>query len=333
MSASNHSSSSLTPQWFFLVGIPGLEDFHLWLSIPLSLMYAVALLGNLVLVAIIVFETVLHQPMYVFLAMLATTDIVLSSTTVPKVLSIFWFGSHAILFSACLTQVFFIHFVSTVESAILLAMALDRYIAICNPLRHSAILTRSVIRKLGLVAFLRGFTVVVTLIFLLRRLPYCGHKVIPHTYCEHMGVARLACGHITLNVIYGLAGALFTLGIDSVLICVSYALILRTIFQLPNKEARSKALDTCVSHICVILMFYTPAFFSFLTHRFGHNIPRHIHILLANLYVIVPPMLNPIIYGVKTKQIRKGIARMCLKAVKCFSAQERKRWCNGETEQ
>ncbi|XP_077200293.1 olfactory receptor 52D1-like [Paroedura picta] len=301
MAAANQSS--LAPLWFFLVGIPGLEEFHLWLSLPLCLMYTVSLLGNLVLIAAIALDPALHQPMYVFLAMLATTDMVLCCSTVPKALGIFWFHARAISFGACLAQVFFIHFVSAMESAILLAMACDRYVAICHPLRHSAILT-------GLAAFLRAFLAVVVLVFLLRRLPYCGHRVIPHTYCEHMGVARLACADVTVNVVYGLTAALSTLGVDSVLICVSYGLIIRAVFRLPTKEARRKALDTCGSHICVILMFYTPAFFSFLTHRFGHQIPHHVHILLANLYVIVPPMLNPIIYGVKTKLIRKGILRL-----------------------
>ncbi|XP_048350381.1 olfactory receptor 52D1-like [Sphaerodactylus townsendi] len=316
MSWANHSSS--VPQWFFLVGVPGLEEFHLWFSIPLCLMYAVALLGNLALLVAVALDPALHQPMYVFLAMLAATDVVLSCSTVPKALSIFWFRSGATSSGACLAQVFFVHFASATESGILLAMAFDRYVAICKPLRHASILPRSVIQKIGLAVLLRGFSVVVTFVFLLRRLPYCGHQVIPHTYCEHMGVARLACADITVNVVYGLTAALSTLGVDSVLICVSYVLIVRAVFRLPSKEARLKALDTCGSHLCVILMFYTPAFFSFFTHRFGHSIPRHLHILLANLYVIVPPMLNPVIYGVKTKRIREGVARWFLQAGKHF---------------
>ncbi|XP_033001650.1 olfactory receptor 52D1-like [Lacerta agilis] len=317
MSSPNYSSSSIPP-WFFLAGIPGLEDFHVWISIPFCWMYVVALLGNLMLVATIASEPALHQPMYFFLSLLAASDVVLSSTTIPRAMGIFWFGAGVISSGACLTQVFFIHFNSAVESAILMTMAFDRYVAICNPLRHTAILTRVVIGRIGVVSVLRGFFAVVILVFLLLRLPYCGHNIIPHTYCEHMGVARLACGDITPNVVYGLTAALSTLGVDSVLIAISYSLILRTVFRLPSKDARHKALDTCGSHLCVILMFYTPAFFSFLTHRFGHNIPRHVHILLANLYVTVPPMLNPIIYGVKTKQIREAARRLLLQGVGVF---------------
>ncbi|NXW07889.1 O52B2 protein, partial [Fregetta grallaria] len=304
------NDTSLQPAFFLLLGIAGLEDLHIWLSIPFCLMYIVALLGNFALLFVIVMERSLHKPMYLFLAMLAVADLILSSSTVPKALSIFWSISKEMSFHACLTQMFFTHVSFIAESTILLAMAFDRYVAICNPLRYATVFTHSVIAKIGLAAIARSFCVMFPTIFLLKRLPYCRHSIMPHTYCEHMGIARLACADISVNIWYGFATTLLSPGVDIVLIGVSYILILRAVFRLSSKDAQLKAVGTCSSHACVILMFYTPAFFSFFTHRFGHNIPHHVHILLANLYVLLPPMLNPIVYTLKNKIIREKVSQV-----------------------
>ncbi|XP_036602062.1 olfactory receptor 52H1-like [Trichosurus vulpecula] len=299
--------SSYDPSSFTLVGIPGLEKFHIWIAIPFCAIYLVAIAGNCVLLYLIAMEHSLHEPMFFFLSMLAQTDLILSSTTVPKLLSNFWFGDKKITFSGCLTQMFFLHFSCAVDSATLLAMAYDRYVAICSPLRYSIILTHQVIVKIMLGIIIRSFCVILPDVFLLKRLPFCQTRIIPHTYCEHIGVARLSCADISINIWYGFAVPLMIVLSDFVLIVLSYTIILSAVFHLPSHGARQKALGTCGSHICVILMFYTPLFFSILVHRFGHNVPRHVLILFANFYVVIPPALNPIIYGVKTKQIRDKI--------------------------
>ncbi|XP_077197179.1 olfactory receptor 52B2-like [Paroedura picta] len=297
------NDSSFAPNTYVLAGIPTMEASHVWVSIPFCMMYVVALLGNGSLLFVILTERSLHQPMYLLLSMLASADLLLSTTTVPKMLALFWFRAGEISFEGCLAQMFFIHVTFIAESAILVAMALDRYVAICDPLRYTTVLTGAVIRKIGLAVVVRSFCVIFPVIFLVKRLTFCRHRILPHTYCEHMGIARLACSDISVNIWYGFMVALLVIGLDVLLIAVSYALILRAVFWLPSKDARRKALGTCGSHFCVILMFYTPAFFSFFAHRFGHSIPGYIHILLANLYVLVPPMMNPIVYGVKTKEI------------------------------
>ncbi|XP_045342928.1 olfactory receptor 52Z1-like [Leopardus geoffroyi] len=298
--------------WYVLTGIPGLEDSHTWISIPICSMYILAVIGNIFLIFLIVTERHLHEPMYVFLSMLALSDVLLSTATAPKMLAIFWFHSMDISFGSCVSQMFFIHFFFAVESAILLAMAFDRYVAICHPLRYTTILTSSATGKIGIAAVVRSFIICFPFIFLVHRLTYCGRNIIPHSYCEHMGIARLACDNISVNIIYGLTVALLSTGLDIVFIIISYVMILCKVFQIPSWSARFKALNTCGSHICVILMFYAPAFFSFFAHRFGgKTVPQHIHILVANLYVVVPPMLNPIIYGVKTKQIQDRVILLC----------------------
>lgn len=298
------------PTVFILLGIPGLENYHIWLSIPFCLMYITAVLGNGALIFVILNEHTLHEPMYVFLSMLAGADILLSTTTVPKALAIFWFHAGEIAFDVCITQMFFIHVAFVAESGILLAMAFDRYVAICTPLRYTAILTPMAIGKMTLAIWGRSIGIIFPIIFLLKRLPYCRTNIIPHSYCEHMGVARLACADITVNIWYGFSVGMVSVVVDVALIGISYTLILQAVFRLPSQDARHKALNTCGSHIGVILLFFIPSFFTSLTHRFGKNVPHHIHILLANLYVLIPPMLNPIIYGAKTKQIRDSMDHM-----------------------
>ncbi|KAM6158756.1 olfactory receptor 52R1-like [Rhynchocyon petersi] len=304
-------NSSSHPVSFILLGIPGLENSHFWIAFPFCAMYAVAVVGNITVLHIIRTDNTLHEPMYLFLAMLAFTDLILSSSSQPKMLAILWFHAHEIEYHACLIQVFFIHAFSSVESGVLMAMALDRYVAICFPLRHSTILTPSVVAKLGAVVMIRGVLWVSPFCIMISRMPFCPNKVIPQSYCEHMAVLKLVCADTRVNRGYGLFAAFTVIGFDIIVIGVSYVMILRAVLQLPSGEARLKAFGTCASHLCVILAFYIPALFTFLTHRFGRHVPQVVHVMFANLYISVPPTLNPIIYAVRTKQIRDRIIPGC----------------------
>ncbi|XP_074833445.1 olfactory receptor 52E2-like [Carettochelys insculpta] len=309
MSDSNTTYFS-NPSHFILLGIPGLETVHVWISIPFSAMYIITVLANFTILFIVKIDVALHEPMYYFLCMLAVTDLVLSTATIPKMLSIFWFNSREIGFNACLAQLYFIHSSSVIESGIFVAMGFDRYVAICHPLRHSAILNNHMVAKISLAVVLRGGILILPCTFVARHWPYCRTNIIPYTQCEHMDVVRLACADVRVSSYYGLFLQICMSGLDVFFITVSYIQILRAIFRLPTKEARLKTFGTCTSHICVILTFYIPTVFSSLTARFGDNIPLYFYILISNIYLLVPPMLNPIIYGVRTKQIRDRLLRL-----------------------
>nr|XP_012611817.1 olfactory receptor 52B4-like [Microcebus murinus] len=299
MATPNYTATSHS--LFILLGIPGLEDQHTWISPPFFISYLIALLGNSLLIFIITKRN-LHKFMYSFLWMLAVADLILSTTTVPRALAIFWFHAGTISLDGCVTQIFFIHATFITESGILLAMAFDHYVAICDLLYYTTVLSQSVIIRVGLAVVLRSFRVILPDVFLVKRLPFCRSNLLPHTCREHMAVAKFACADIRVNVWYGLS-VLSTVVLDALFILVSYSLILFAVFHLPSRGARQKALGTGGSHLEVISMFYLPGILTIITQRFGHHVPLHTHILLANVCMLAPPMLNPIIYGIKTRQI------------------------------
>ncbi|XP_074835032.1 olfactory receptor 52E8-like [Carettochelys insculpta] len=306
------SNSNLTfqgPSSFILMGIPGLEAAHIWISIPFSIFCIIGLLGNFTLLFVVSKEQTLHKPMYVLICTLAITDIGMSISVMPKVLCIFWFNLKDITMDGCLTQMFFLHTVTVMHSGTLVTMAFDRYVAICKPLRYSTILTNALIFKLVLVGLIRAVLFVLPLPLLLTRLPFCANRIIPNTFCDHIAVAKISCGDITINSMYALVIVSLIIGLDLMLISLSYGLILRAVLRMFSKKTHPKALNTCTAHICVMLTSYTPFLFSTLTHRFGHDIAPHVHIILGNIYFLIPPMLNPVIYGVKTKELREKVGK------------------------
>nr|DBA32274.1 TPA: hypothetical protein GDO54_000077 [Pyxicephalus adspersus] len=296
------------PSVFLLIGIPGLQKGAIWTSILFCVLYVLASLGNGILLYVIKTEKSLHTPMYFFLSMLAINDLAFPSSTVPKTLVIFWFNDGLIDATSCLTQMFFVHCLSVIESGILASMAYDRFMAICSPLRYNSVLTSSLLVKVAFGILARAVLIILPVPILAGRVKYCGDNIVLHSYCDHMAVVDLACGDTRADSFYGLALGIFITGFDLLFIGLSYAMILRAIFNMSSREARHKAVGTCGSHICVILSAYLPAIFSFVTYRFGEkSIPRNVHIFLANIYIVFPSFMNPFIYGVRTKEIRQRV--------------------------
>ncbi|XP_046540709.1 olfactory receptor 51G2-like [Equus quagga] len=309
--ATLNSSNSLSST-FYLTGIPGYEEFHHWISIPFCLLYLGGIMGNCTILHIVRTDPRLHEPMYYFLAMLSLTDMGMSMPTMISLFRVLWSISREIQFNICVVQMFFIHTFSFTESSVLLAMALDRYVAICHPLQYVTILTPRLITKIGIAALLRNAFAVIPLLARLPFFPFCHSHILSHSYCLHQDIIRLACADTKFNIIYGMIVITMLWGMDSLGIFVSYVFILHSVLKISSREGRFKALNTCASHICAVLILYVPMIGLSIIHRFGkHSSPLSL-ILMGHIYLLVPPVLNPIIYSVKTKQIRQGILHLLL---------------------
>uniref|UniRef100_A0A8I3PID8 G-protein coupled receptors family 1 profile domain-containing protein n=1 Tax=Canis lupus familiaris TaxID=9615 RepID=A0A8I3PID8_CANLF len=284
------SDSKVSNFTFLLTGFPGLEQEYPWLSIPFSCIYAMVLSGNCLVLHVIRTEPSLHQPMFYFLAMLALTDlyIALSTCILPKMLGIFWFHLPDIYFDACLFQMWLIHTLPIHESGILLAMALDRYVAICDPLRHASIFTHKLLTQIGVGVTLRAALLVAPCLILIKcRLKHFRTTVVSHSYCEHMAIVKS---------MVSLWPSLI-LGFDIIFITLSYILI----FITPS--------NTCIAHICVFLEFYLLGFLLLLyTQVWVPYSTLHSYSSVQPLPAC-PSFAQSYSVGVKTKQIRDRVVQ------------------------
>ncbi|KAM5184682.1 olfactory receptor 51F2 [Callospermophilus lateralis] len=304
------NSTDAPPLIFFLTGIPGLRAGQVWISIPFCLLYVIALSGNSMILLVVLREQSLHEPMYYFLSMLSATDLSLSLCTLSTTLGVLWFEAREINLNACIAQMFFLHGFTFMESGVLLAMAFDRFVAICDPLRYTTILTDARIAQIGVIMLIRNVAVMLPVVLFVKRLSFCRSLVLSHSYCYHVDLIQLSCTDNRINSILGLFALFSTTGFDCPCILLSYILIIRSVLSIASSEERRKAFNTCVSHISAVAIFYIPLISLSLIHRYGHSAPPFVHTIMANVFLLIPPVLNPVIYSVKTKQIRKAIIRI-----------------------
>ncbi|XP_063111743.1 olfactory receptor 51F1-like [Cavia porcellus] len=297
---------------FLLTALPGFQAVHGWISIPFCCVYAIALSGNSMILSIVITQCNLHEPMYYLLSMLSATDLGLTVSTMSTTLGVLWFDAREITLDACIIQMFFLHGFTFMESGVLMAMAFDRYVAICNPLRYTTILTNSRIIQMGLLMILRTVVLILPLLLLLKPVIFCRMNVLSHSYCYHPDVIKLACSDTRTNSICGLVDLVFTTGIDIPCIILSYILIIHSVLNIASPVERYKVFSTCLSHIGAVAVFYIPMIILSFVHRYGWSFPKVVHSMMANVYLLLPPVLNPIIYSVKTKQIRKAVLSLLL---------------------
>ncbi|XP_055972183.1 olfactory receptor 56A3-like [Sorex fumeus] len=281
-----------------------------WLSWPLTLLFLLAMGANATLLITIWLEASLHEPLYYMLSLLSLLDIVLCLTVIPKVLAIFWFDLRSISFSACFIQMFIMNNFLPMESCTFLVMAYDRYVAICKPLHYSSIITDQFVAKAIVFILLRNTFISAPIPILSARLHYCGKHIIENCICANLSVSKLSCDNVTLNKIYQLIAAWSLIGSDLVLIFISYTFILKAVLRLKAKGAATKALSTCGSHFILILFFSTILLVFIFTHMIKKKVAPEIPVLLNVLHHVIPAALNPIVYGVRTQEIKQGIWKL-----------------------
>ncbi|XP_078290097.1 olfactory receptor 56A3-like [Panthera onca] len=288
-------------------------SWKFWLSLPLSLLFLLAMGANSVLLITIWLEVSLHEPMYYLLSILSLLDIVVCLTVIPKVLAIFWFDLKSISFYACFLQMYIMNWFFAMESCTFMVMAYDRYVAICHPLRYPSIITDQFVAKAAIFILARNSIITMPIPILSSQLHYCGTNVIDNCICANMFVSRLSCNDVTISRIYQFVVGWTLLGSDLILIFLSYTLILRAVLRLKAEGAVAKALSTCGSHFILIFFFSTILLVFVLTHVVKKKVSPDVPVLLNVLHHIIFSALNPVVYGVRTQEIKQGIQRLLKK--------------------
>ncbi|KAG8453110.1 hypothetical protein GDO86_004793 [Hymenochirus boettgeri] len=298
------------PSEFLLIGLSWIQNQRLGVSFLFLVMYMMVILGNCTMIILIWTDHRLHEPMHVYIALLSLVDLSLSTAVVPKLLVILWFDSNGINSYACVTQMYFIYTMSGLESSLFALMALDRYIAVCHPLRHSTIMTPSFISKTVIFVVIQCAIVILPLPIMTANLTFCKANIVFHSYCEFIEVIKLTCGDLTHFVVYMVLLVCLIPGMDNVLVVFSYVNIFRVVHMLKSPEARWKTLNTCSAHAILLSLYYISSIQPLFIFLYYPNPPLNIKFLPLITSFLVLPLINPIVYGIKTKEIQEGLKRL-----------------------
>ncbi|XP_074838669.1 olfactory receptor 10A4-like [Carettochelys insculpta] len=293
-----------------LVGFSYLNKLQILLFLFLLVIYLATLMGNLLVILLITLSPSLHTPMYFFLVNLSFLEICFTTSMVPQLLVHLLVEEKTISIAGCAAQVYFIDIMGVTECCLLAAMAYDRYVAICHPLHYTTIMSSRVSAYLTGASWLIGISVVVAVTTWIFSLPFCGSNLIQHFSCDLPPVMRMVCTDTSqIQISVFILSVLFIMN-PFLLILLSYICIISTIFKMPSTEGRHKVFSTCSSHLTVVILFYGTALITYLIPKSGSTTESDLLISLLNK--IVSPVLNPIIYTLRNKEVN-GALRNILK--------------------
>ncbi|XP_072494282.1 olfactory receptor 13C7-like [Notamacropus eugenii] len=315
-----NETNQTTVKEFILLGLSGHPKLETILFVLILWTYLVILLGNGVLITVTIYDSHLHTPMYFFLSNLSFLDICYTTSSVPLILDSFLTPRKTISFSSCAIQMFLSFATGATECMLLSMMAFDRYVAICNPLRYSVIMSKTAYVSMATLSWTAGAVDSIVQTSLAVQLPFCGANIIDHFVCEILAVLKLACGDITINVLSMMGSNLIFLVTPLISISISYIFILATILRIPSAEGRRKAFSTCSAHLTVVTIFYGTIFFMYAKPKAKDSVNADkqdiTDKLISLFYGVVTPMLNPIIYSLRNKDVKTAVKNMLTQ--KCF---------------
>ncbi|XP_020851226.1 LOW QUALITY PROTEIN: olfactory receptor 13C8-like [Phascolarctos cinereus] len=294
---------------FVLLGLSDYPKLETIFFVLVLWMYLVILVVNGVLIIVAIYDSHLHTPMYFFLGNLSFLDICYATSTVPLTLDSFLTPRKAISFSSCAMQMFLSFATGATECVLLSMMAFDRYVAFCKPLRYPVIMSKGTYVSMASASWAAGVLDSIVQTSLVVQLIFC-LDVIDHFICEILAVLKLACGDISINVL-SMAGSNFIfLVIPLISISISYIFILVAILRIPSTKGRQKAFSTCSAHLTVVIIFYGTIFFMYAKPKSKGSVRADSDIIdkfITLFYSVVTPMLNPIIYSLRNKDVKAAV--------------------------
>ncbi|CAM4628171.1 unnamed protein product [Lepidochelys olivacea] len=295
---------------FIILGFPSLQKLQLLLFFVGLIIYLMTLSGHIVIITIVRLDLRLHTPMYFFLSNFSFLEIWYTSNIVPKMLQVFLATDRSISYAGCLAQLYFLITLGTAECFILAIMAYDRYLAICNPLRYPILMNNRVCVRLAICSWIGAFVVNVPPLVSLCKLPFCGPNEINHFFCDAPPLLKLSCRDPRKAETVNFIVATSVIVSSFLLIVVSYVLIIVTILQIPSALGRQKAFSTCGSHLAVVTIFFGTLMFMYVRPTSSYSKDSvNFNKLVSIFYTVVTPMLNPIIYCLRNKEVKEALRK------------------------
>ncbi|XP_030046165.1 olfactory receptor 13G1-like [Microcaecilia unicolor] len=296
------------PILFYMIGLSSHPELQPLFFAIFLVMYIAALLGNSAISTIITSDSRLHTPMYFFLINLSILDICCTTAAIPMVLQIILSKEKIMTFAECMTQLCIFTSALTTELLLLTVMGCDRYVAICHPLHYTTIMSKKTCILLAAVVWLLGFINSLSQTYLILILKFCPHNILDHFFCEVPSLLKMACSDPYINnVVVIIADIFFGMGCF-ILIVISYTYIISAILKIRSADKKKKAFSTCASHLTVVTLYFGGVIYTYVRPAFSNN-PEADKVMSA-VYAFVSPLLNPIIYSLRNKEVISALKKL-----------------------